>query len=568
MSRPDPGSPGTPWLRAARWVCAITALVAALFAVAVLGSLWIEERGGAGERLLDDAPLVQLREGVRAQPEDEALRHQLRVWDAEIRRSYRARLLHRRRAAGLLLGAVALLLAALKLRSALAPPAVPRPAAVGSGLGTAPAASRWAVALVGSLVLGALLWTALFEGSSLPAPDVAPPPSVAERWSQRQQHWPGLRGPDGLGTAPGARPPLDWDGDSGRNVRWKVEVPRPGFGSPVVWGDRVFLSGADEQHRELYCFHADSGELLWRHDAGIPGGRATPLPRVSSDTGHAASTPATDGLRVFALFSNGDLVAVDFDGVRVWSQQLGVPDNPYGHSSSLLVWRDRLIVQWDQRDLAVVLAFDTASGELVWQSVRQLEVSWSSPVLIPGADGAQLVLNGNPAVIAYDPRTGSEAWRVAALRGELASTPAFGAGKVFVAHRGARLAAILPGEDPAIAWEHSEELPEVSSPVADASLVCLANGYGAVSCLDGDSGELRWRQELDEGFYASPILVGRRLYLLDRGGTMHIFDALDGGRPLGRAALGEPADATGAFVEDRIYLRGRDHLFCIGEEAP
>lgn len=550
-------------VHAARSACSVVALVAAAFALAVLMLLvgdWLRYRAADP---LDAPALTELRAAFETEPQRDALREELRELDTLARRAHFSSVAFRQRGAKLLLGAVVLLLLALKGRQALVPRRPPRARREPGG---SPAASRRLVGLTGAFIAGAALVLGL-----LVAPRTPPAESSADagaQWEARLEHWPGFRGPDGLGRAGPGAPPVDWDGLEGRNLRWKAWVPRGSFSSPLVWGDRVFLTGADEEARELYCYDADSGALRWRHDASIPGASATPLPKVTADTGHAASTPTTDGERVYAVFSTGDLVAVDMEGRRTWGRQLGVPDNPYGHAASLVIWRKLLVVQYDQRDRARVMALDSATGETVWENTRDLDVSWSTPALIPGADGEELVLNGNPWVVAYDPATGYERWRVKVMRGELASSPAHGAGLVFVANQFARLAAIVPGEIATVAWEHERDLPEVSSPVVAGDLLFMADGRGAVSCLDARSGALHWRQEFDEGFYASPVVADGRVYLMDRSGVMRIFAASAAYQLLGSPALGEPSDATAAFVADRIYLRGERHLYCIEGASP
>ena len=158
-----------------------------------------------------------------------------------------------------------------------------------------------------------------------------PPPSDAEI----AKAWPRFRGPGGLGISAYTNVPDAWDAASGKGIVWKTPVPLPGNNSPVVWGKRVFLSGADKHRREVYCFDADSGKLVWRQNVpGTPQSTAKP-PEVTDDTGYAAPTTATDGRRVFAIFANGDLAAFDVSGKPAWAKSLGIPENSYGHASSL-----------------------------------------------------------------------------------------------------------------------------------------------------------------------------------------------------------------------------------------
>lgn len=564
---------------AARKACTAVAAVSSAFCLAVVYLLVIDYSRYRTSDPLNAEGVAELHRAVRSQPEDADLVEELRSLDLLARRAHFSSVAFRRRGALLLLGGVAVLLLALKGRRSLeaARPA-PGPWPEGERPGASQRAARRLVAAGGGLAAAtALALIVVFRTPTLtPSPGGESEPAAgaaasgrddatAAPWEERTGQWPSFRGPDGLGRTGATGLPVDWDGPTGRNILWKSPLPRPGFNSPILWGERLFLTGADGEVREIYCYDSATGALLWRHDVGGGGTSPATPPEVTEDTGHAAPTAATDGRRVFAIFSNGEISAVDFEGRPLWNRDLGLPDNPYGHAASLLIWRDLLIVQYDQRNEARVIALDAETGELVWEQVRALEISWSSPVLIPGPGGMELVLNGNPDVLSYDPATGVELWRVECMSGELAPSPAFGGGTVFVANEYARLAAISPGGDATVLWEYFDGLPEVSSPVATEDFVFMANGSGIVTCLDRRSGELLWEEDFDEGFYASPVVAEGRVYLMDRSGTMQIFEAAGEFRPLSSPSLGEPSTVTGAFLDGRIYLRGEKNLYCVGE---
>jgi len=378
-----------------------------------------------------------------------------------------------------------------------------------------------------------------------------------------RKNWPGFRGPFGLGVAFDASPPLDWDGPSGRNVRWKTEVPLPGFSSPAVWGSFLFLTGGEPRARELFCFDVGTGMLIWRRNVESPPGMKPP--DVTEDTGYAAPSPATDGRAVCALFASGDLACFDVEGNALWKRNLGVPVNPYGHGSSLLVWGDLLVVQYDHGGSADVRAYRLLTGEPAWRTERIVEVSWSSPALVDAARRPTLLLNGNPFVAAYEASSGLERWRVECMMGEVASSPAFLDGIVFVANENALLAAIEM-DTQEIQWEADLDLPDVSSPVASGGRLWVPSSGGAVTCYDARTGDEIWLHEFEEGFWASPILAARRIYLLDKKGVMRIFADKAEYEDLGSPALGESSMCTPAFVGKRLYVRGSRFLFCIGEE--
>ncbi len=242
--------------------------------------------------------------------------------------------------------------------------------------------------------------------------------------------------------------PAHWDGAKGDNILWKTAVPLPGQNSPVVWGDRVFLSGADEHQREIYCFDANAGKLLWRQPVNdLSCADQTPL-NVTDDTGYAAPTMACDGTRVFAMFANGDLACYDFSGKRLWAQNMGRPENTYGHATSLLSYRNMLLLQFDQGDGAggksAVFALDVATGATVWKAKRNLPNSWSTPIVITTGGHDELITCANPLVLAYDPATGTELWSASCLGGDVAPSPVCAGGMLYVCNTGANLAAIRP----------------------------------------------------------------------------------------------------------------------------
>jgi outer membrane protein assembly factor BamB len=323
------------------------------------------------------------------------------------------------------------------------------------------------------------------------------------------------------------------------------------------------MTGADEEGQEVFCFDADNGKQLWTKTVESLG----ELPDVTEDTGYAAPTMATDGQRVFAVFASGDLAAFDFEGNPVWQKNIGPPQNPYGMASSLISDGVRLFVQYDHQDIQKVMAFDCATGEQVWETARTL-ISWSSPSLIETDSGLQLILNDEENVTAYDPATGKPLWQVECLGGEVAPSPAFnGKDIVFVGNEYAQATALkLTGSTPEIIWQYDEYLPEISSPLAAENRFFITSSVGDIVSLDAATGEVLWEYECDEGFSSSPVLVGDRVYSIDLGGVVHIFDATaDTYHEIAAPEMGESVYATPAFVGGRIYIRGDEYLYCIGE---
>lgn len=396
-----------------------------------------------------------------------------------------------------------------------------------------------------------------------------------------RHEWPRFRGPGGLGKTDHAKPPTEWNGKGSKtsNILWKAPIPRAGHSSPVVWGDRVFVTGYDaEAHKgEVYCYDASKGTLAWRKriDIGTPSDQSA-LDVLYDDAVGAASTMATDGTLAFAIFANGDLAALDFDGRLVWSKQLGAPRSTYGYAASPALHKKYLLVQFDEqpesKDVfrSILYAFDTATGEIAWRKKRPVADSWTSPIVIDTGKGSQIVTVADPWVIAYDPADGGEIWRVAMEGPDQAPSPTFGGGLVFSIVPNYDMFAIRPDgkgdvSKTHIAWVADRDIPEICSPAASDELIfLLCDGF--VTCHDIDDGKRLWEKELDSNFQSSPTIVGDRLYLLGTEGTMFILAAKGTYVEIGRAELGERSTCSPAFVGERIYIRGEKHLFCIGEK--
>jgi outer membrane protein assembly factor BamB len=375
-----------------------------------------------------------------------------------------------------------------------------------------------------------------------------------------------FRGPFGNGSSWHKHIPTDWDGAKGRKVLWKVKVPKQGFNSPVIWDDKIFLAGADAKSRVVYCFDLATGKTLWQQAATNINGSPGNTPKVTNDTGLSASTVAVDGQRVFAIFANGDLIAFDMEGKRLWAKALGLPDNHYGHSSSLIVLKNKLFIQFDTNKGGRLIALNVLTGATIWDTKRASKIAWSSPVLMPSNNGTLLITTSNPYVAAYNTETGKEVWSVECLSGEVAPSATYGGGLVFAAQENAKLVAIQPGSPAKILWEGDEYLPEVSSPVVSNNLLFICTSFGVMACYDAKTGKKNWENEFGTGFYSSPVVVEGKLYAIDMKGKMHIVKVSKEKKIISEPTLGEKAYATPAFADGKIILRGSQYLYCIGDK--
>ena len=372
----------------------------------------------------------------------------------------------------------------------------------------------------------------------------------------------GFRGNNSNGYSTAKNVPTKWNLADGSNILWKQPVPKSGHNSPVIVGNNVFFSGADDLARELYCYDLNTGEKRWTVSAsGIPGSPKT-MPKTSHGTGLAASTVVADGGHVCAIFATGDMICADTNGKLLWSKNVGVPDNHYGYASSLLLFRDMVIVQYDNQANPRVFALDLATGAEKWSKSRPEKITWSSPIIATVNNQPQLVLMGNPAITAYNPMNGEQLWRVECLTGEVGSSPCSANGVVFGASEYSKLIAIN-GADGSVLWESTDYLPEVSSPVATKDNLYLATSYGVVAAFDAKTGELRKEHDLGVEFYSSPVIVGGKMYLFSNSGKMHIFSADNEFQLLDSFETGETTMSTPAFTDGKIVVRTESSIYCV-----
>ncbi len=383
--------------------------------------------------------------------------------------------------------------------------------------------------------------------------------------SAMKSNFPSFRGPGGNGIAYKKNVPEIWDGLSGKNIKWKTPVPLHGYNSPVVWGNKIFLTGADGTNEEVYCFDKNSGKIIWTTVVKGIKGSPDKSPKVTDDTGYSAPTVTTDGENVYAIFANGDIIALDMKGKNVWSRNLGVPDNHYGYSSSLILFEDKLIVQYDQRNSGNIMALAAKTGNTIWSTPRKVKISWASPVIVNTGSRVEILLISDPCVASYDPLTGKELWKINCTSGEVGPSVAYANGIVFAVNEYAKLAAVQISGQPKILWENNDYLSDVPSPVANDKYLIVATSYGETACYNPKTGELYWHHDFGTGSYSSPILVGEKVYLMDKKGIMHIFKADKTFSLIGEPGIGEKSDCTPAFADGMIFIRAENNLYCIGK---
>lgn len=384
------------------------------------------------------------------------------------------------------------------------------------------------------------------------------------------RYWPRWRGPSGQGVVEETGYPDRWSDTV--NVLWKRPVPGRGHSSPIVWGDRIFLTTSRNQGRRVsvLSFRRSDGALLWQTDA--PNG---PAERHHGKNSPASATATTDGERVYASFGSRGMLAVDFDGNVVWHRDLGRIDNYHGPAGSPLLYRDTVIIYQDQNGGAFVIALDARTGETRWRTERAARVGWGTPIAIDVGDHDELIVSSQRLVQSYDPSTGEERWRCDGMLREVIPTPVVGHGLVYCASgRAGPTLAIRPGgrgdvTDARVAWRTTRGSPFVPSPVVYGDYLYQINDMSSiVTCLNARTGETVWQERLGrprrEGISASPVVVDDKLFVTNDEGLTFVLGTGPEFELLHVNDIGAPTLASPALVDGVWYVRTADELFAIG----
>ncbi len=347
----------------------------------------------------------------------------------------------------------------------------------------------------------------------------------------------------------------------------------------MVWNDRIFLSGATADQQVIYCYHGDTGELLWQFELPVEVGDQAF--EVMEETSYAAPTVATDGLRVYGIFASGNLVAVDFQGQQVWRKNLGPPQNAYGHASSLCTHEQLVIVQYDQGtakdESSKLIACDGATGDVAWEVTRAVPASWASPIVVRHAGRAMVISCTDPWVLANDAATGQELWRAECLSGEVGPSPVFADGVVYAANEACGMFAIrVDGEGDVtpthVEWFTDIDVPDVCSPLVMPDQVLLLSHALLAGFKLGKSEDVQepreplWEEDLLEEVSSSPACAGELVYLFSESGKAWILKpTADGCQRVAEFEMGESVRSSPALLPGRLYIRGEQHLFCLGK---
>ncbi|HJR59074.1 MAG TPA: PQQ-binding-like beta-propeller repeat protein [Vicinamibacterales bacterium] len=423
--------------------------------------------------------------------------------------------------------------------------------------------------------------------------------------------WPSFRGSGASGIAESQNIPDKWDGRTGENILWRQPIPGLAHSSPIVWGDRIYVTSAissrpgatfspglygagdasDDQsaHRwMIYALDTRTGRIVWEREAH----KGEPRQKRHIKSTYASSTPATDGRIVVAWFGSEGVYAYDVDGRFRWKVDLGrldvgaydAPTVEWGTASSPIIWNDLVILQCDTQADSFLLALDARTGETAWKTDREELPSWGTPTVVSTPDGPQLVTNGSNFIRAYDPRTGRELWRLGRSSKITVPTPfladglivvASGRGPerpIFVVRPGARGDVTLPEDrtsSDAVAWSRTGRGSYMPTPLAYKGLLYVVANNGLFDAYDVKTGNEIYRQRLPHlgsGFNASPVGADGKIYISGEDGEITIVAAGPEFQQIAINSMGELLMATPALSRGVMYVRGASTLFAIGRK--
>lgn len=405
-------------------------------------------------------------------------------------------------------------------------------------------------------------------------------------------NWPQWRGPGSNGVSAETQLPEEWS--PSKNIVWKAPVPGRGRSSPIVWGDRVFLTtdiegekidglkppihklgndvfrhpdstGMAVKHKlDVLCFERKTGKLLWQKTA-----YEGPVYDERHKSGsYAAPTPVTDGRAVYAYFGAEGMYAFDFNGKLLWKFDPGkIQTIGMGPGTSPVLDGDLIILQCDSSDdRSKILALNKRNGELVWKTERKTNVTWSTPMLV----GKELITTANDMVVAYDPKTGRELWKGAGVKGNAVPSPVSGNGIVVVSagYPDKYAYGFRTGGDGKPIWEYTKGTAYVPSPIFYGDYVYLVTDRALLTCLDAKTGEVKYegkRPPAPVTMAGSPVAFGGKILLTSEDGDTYVVKAGPAFDVIRTNSIGEPVLSSPAIANGMILIRGKDHLFAIAQ---
>jgi outer membrane protein assembly factor BamB len=392
-----------------------------------------------------------------------------------------------------------------------------------------------------------------------------PAPTLAE-------NWPGWRGPRGDGMSLETKVPLRWS--STENIRWKTPIPGKGHSSPIVWGDRVFVTTCleKEKQRLLLSLNGRDGKLLWQRVV-----LTAELEEKHDLNSYASSTPATDGKHVWVPFLAAprvQLACYDMDGKLAWLVSPGEFHSKHGFCTCPVLYKDMVILNCDQDGDGYLVALDKATGVERWRTPRPNHTrSYCTPLVVTAAGKQQLVLTGSKCVASYDPDTGKQRWIMDGPTEQFVASMVHLDDVLFLTagYPTYHLLAIRPNgagnvTKTHVLWHSTKGAGYVPAPVVWGKWFFVVTDAGIASCLDAKTGKRHWMERLGDHHSASPIAAAGHLFFTDDAGVTHVLKAAEKFEVVSRNALDEACYASPAVSQGQVFIRTLHHVWCIGRE--
>ena len=394
-------------------------------------------------------------------------------------------------------------------------------------------------------------------------------------------NWPSFRGPTGDGISQDTKLPLKWSATE--NVRWKTALPEGGNSSPVVWGNRIFLTQAVEKgsRRFVMCFDRADGKLLWKQETRFEDKEST-----HGDNHYCSATPVTDGTRVIASHGSAGLVCYDFSGKELWRKDLGKLEHIWGNASSPILYGNLCIMWCGPGARQFLLAVDKSNGQTAWKinepggmkgddkDAQSWAGSWTTPIIVKAGNHDELILCVSEKVKGLDPHTGKERWSCSGLSKLIYTTPVHADG-ILVAmsgYHGPALAVRTGGQGDVTLthrlWRHTEKIPQrIGSAIIVNRQVYILNEDGLAQCFDLETGkEVRQKERLSsERSWGSLVAGAGRLYVTNHAGETLVLKSDPSFEVLAKNKIGERVLSSCAVSDGEIFIRSYQHLWCIGE---
>jgi outer membrane protein assembly factor BamB len=414
-------------------------------------------------------------------------------------------------------------------------------------------------------------WPLLFRGSQLLL--AAAILCLCSGVQAAAQEWTRFRGPNGSGVSQAKTIPTTW---TDKDINWKTTLPGPGHSSPALWGDNIFLTAGDDKGERFFvlCLSATTGRVLWQQD--FPAKR---FPKHNYNT-FASSSPATDADRVYISWNtpeSGLLLAFDHDGKLAWKKDLGPYKSQHGGGSSPIVYQDMVILANEQDGDSCLVAVESATGKTRWQTPRKtVETAYSTPcVYSPEGGNPSLIFNSEAhGISAIDPATGAVLWEYPKAFDKRSVSSPVVAGNLILGSCGSGgggnfVVAVRPGDKganrpPEVAYTLKRSASYVPTSVFVDGRLFVWSDSGIVSCLDAETGAVKWQERAGGNFFSSPVWVDGRLFCVSTRGEVVVVAAGDRFEVLARNQLGEQTHSTPAVAGGRMYIHTVKHLVSVG----